>query len=118
MFYVLVFCETHIKRAFRKQFGDHPGTGALDDLLAATNIHAVHAIIADAVEKWPELESWFKNKKVPWILAGMTREASKIPINWWIAAQHHTGACESSHFMDNEAVGRKKSLLGAILGYD
>jgi hypothetical protein len=117
--HVLVFCETHIRRAYRKKFGgDHPGTGALDDLFTAKDIHTARAIMTEAVEKWPDTKNWYQNKEVPWILAGITREASKIPINWWIAAQHHTGACESSHFVDNEAVGRKKSLLGAVLGYD
>ncbi|KAJ5800659.1 uncharacterized protein N7518_002727 [Penicillium psychrosexuale] len=115
LFHVLVFCETHVRRAFLKRWRDHPGIGAIDDLLVANSIHKVYAIMKDASDKWPETAFWFKNKQVPWILSGITREASKIPIDWWIAAQHHTGSCESSHFMDNEAVGRKKSLLGAIL---
>lgn len=118
LFYVMVFCETHIKRAFFKKWRNHPAMAAVDQILRANSIHHVHAIIKDASEAWPETAKWFKNKDVPWILAGMTKEASKIPINWWILAQHHTGSCESSHFMDNEAVGRKRSLLGAILGYD
>lgn len=71
-----------------------------------------------ATKEWPETANWFKSKQVPWILAGLTREASKIPINWWISAPHHTGICESGHFVDNEAIGRKQSLLSAILKYE
>jgi hypothetical protein len=118
LFYTLVFCRTHIRQAFRKKYPDHPATGVIEDILAAEDLRTVHTYITEAIAKWPETEPWFKNKKVPWVLSGITRGASKIPINWWKAAQHHTGACESSHFMENEAVGRKKSLLGAVLGYD
>ncbi|OOQ86331.1 hypothetical protein PEBR_21922 [Penicillium brasilianum] len=112
---VLIFCETHVKRAFKKKFGAHDATPLIDLILRADELSKVLGYMDQAAEVWPETANWFKNKRTPWILAGLTREASKIPIYWWIAAPHHTGICESSHFVDNEAIGRKQSLLAAIL---
>lgn len=64
---------------------------------------------------YPELKSWISNKQKGWVLAGLAREQSKIPIQWWTYARKHTGICESSHFEDNNFTGRKISLLGAVL---
>lgn len=74
-------------------------------------------IMDEVVEKWLETEKWFQNKKVDWILAGITLEASKIPIEWWMNVLYYTGISESSHFYDNEVVGRKQALLTVILRY-
>ncbi len=68
-------------------------------------------------KEYPELKSWIKSKQKGWILAGLTSEQSKIPIQWWTYARHHTGLAESSHFQDNNFTGRKLSLLGAVLKY-
>ena len=73
----------------------------------ATSKAEVIRIIDKVAEKQPETEKWFQNKKVDWILARITLEASKIPIKQWINAPHYTRISESSHFHDNEAVGRK-----------
>jgi len=113
--HVLILCQTHVKRAFRKKFPDHEATAAIDLIWTANSKAEVIQIMDDVAEKWPETQKWFANKKVDWILAGITSEASKIPIRWWTNAPHHTGISESSHFHDNEAVGRKQALLAAIL---
>jgi hypothetical protein len=67
------------------------------------------------IEEWPETRTWFGQKRAPWILAGLSHKASKIPIEWWTNAWKHTGLSESSHFHDNHAIGRKRALLTAIL---
>ena len=67
------------------------------------------------VELWPETTHWIDNKRTPWILAGFTIQASKIPVNWRLSAPFHTGICESSHYADNKAIGRKGSLLSSVL---
>jgi hypothetical protein len=66
-------------------------------------------------ETWPELKSFVKNKKVPWIMSGLCKGESKIPPQWWDFARKHTGISESSHFQDNNFTGRKTSLVNAIL---
>ena len=114
---ILLLCQTHVKRAFRKRFPSHEATSSIDMIWNATSKAEVIRIMDEVAEKWPETEKWFQNKKVDWILAGITPEASKIPIEWWMNAPHHTGISESSHFHDNEAVGRKQALLTAILRY-
>ncbi|KAJ5081543.1 hypothetical protein NUU61_009807 [Penicillium alfredii] len=113
--HVLIFCQTHVKRAFRKKFGDHPATAIINYIWEADSKQAVLSLMEAMISQFPETESWVKNKQVDWILSSITPEASKIPIHWWIQAPHHTGICESSHFVDNEAVGRKQALLTAIL---
>ena len=106
-----------MKRAFQKRFPGHEATSSIDKIWNANSKAEVIRIMDEAIEKWPETESWFQNKKVDWIPAGITPEASKIPIEWWMNAPHYTGISESSHFQDNEAVGRKQALLTAILRY-
>ncbi|KAK9342745.1 hypothetical protein V1522DRAFT_447941 [Lipomyces starkeyi] len=113
--HVLILCQTHVKRAFRKKFPDHEATSAIDLIWSVNSKAEVLQIMDEVVEKWPETKAWFRHKKSDWILAGITSEASKIPIEWWTNAPHHTGISESSHFHDNEAVGRKQALLTAIL---
>ncbi|KAJ5110975.1 hypothetical protein N7532_001510 [Penicillium argentinense] len=102
--HVLILCQTHVKRAFRKRFPDHEATAAIDLIWSANSKAEVIQIMDDVAEKWPETQKWFQNKKVDWILAGLTSEASKIPIDWWTNAPNHTGISESSHFHDNEAI--------------
>jgi hypothetical protein len=106
-----------VKRAFLKKFPGHEATASIDMIWNANSKAEVIRIMDEVTEKWPETLRWFQNKKVDWILAGITPEASKIPIEWWMNAPHHTGISESSHFHDNEAVGRKQALLTAILRY-
>ena len=36
----------------------------------------------EAAERWPETKTWFRNKRADWVLAGMTTETSKIPVEW------------------------------------
>ena len=64
---------------------------------------------------YPELKSWIGNKQKEWVLAGLAREQSKIPIQWRTSARKHTGNCESSHLEDNNFTAWKISLLGAVL---
>lgn len=94
---VLIFCETHIKRAFKKKFGTHDATPLIDLIPRADELSKVLRYMDQATGVWPETANWFKNKRTPWILAGLTREASKIPIYWWMAAPNHTRFYESSH---------------------
>lgn len=106
-----------MKRAFLKRFPGHEATSSLDMMWNANSKAEVIRIIDKAAEKWPETEKWFQNKKTDWILAGITPEASKIPIEWWMNAPHPTGMSDNSRFHDNEAVSQKQALLTAILRY-
>lgn len=112
---MIIFCQTHVKRAFRKKFPDHTATGIINLILNAESKKDVLDLMHQLVEYWPETKNWISNKKTDWILAGLTSEQSKIPIDWWNNAPHHTGISESSHYRDNEAIGRKQALLTAIL---
>ena len=107
----------YIKRAFRKRFPSYEATTSINIIQNVTLKAEVIRIIDKVVEKWLETEKWFQNKRVDQILARITLEVSKIPIDQWINAPHYTGISESSHFHDNEAVGRKQALLTAILRY-
>lgn len=62
----------------------------------------------------PELTNWIKDKKVQWIVSGLTKAESKIEPVYWDFARKHTGISESSHFQDNNFTGRKTSLLNAV----
>jgi hypothetical protein len=116
LLYVFILCKVHVRRAFRKKFGEHNDLPYLTELFDASSMTELRDIIDEVSQRFLETANWFKNKLPPWILAGINSEASKIPEQWWANAYHHTGISESSHFMDNEAVGRKLSLLSAILG--
>jgi hypothetical protein len=113
--YVLILCETHVQRAFKKKFNNHEATSVIPLIFNARSKAEVLAIMDSTSAKWPETKHWFQNKMTSWVLAGITSEASKIPIHWWKLAPHHTGISESSHYRDNEAVGRKQALLTAII---
>jgi hypothetical protein len=113
--YILIFCETHILRAFQKKFPGHPGKAIIVRMRRAKSLAEFHGYLNEAIRNFPETAHWFKTKLTPWILAAFTKEASRIPIDWWLAAPHHTGICEASHFIDNEAVGRRLTLLSAVL---
>jgi hypothetical protein len=84
-------------------------------ILQSNSKSEILAYFDEAIEKWPETKAWFNSKRADWILASLSHETSKIPITWWQLAPHHTGLCESSHFVDNEAIGRKQTLVGAVL---
>lgn len=64
---------------------------------------------------WPELRHWINAKRKDWILAGLSKQASQIPTEWWEHARKTTGYAESSHFMDNNFTGRKRNLLAVCL---
>lgn len=112
---MLIFCQVRVRRAFRKRLPDHPATYTLDLIWEAKTKQDVIDLLDQMASTWPETSNWVKNKKKDWILAALSSQHSKIPIDWWNNATHHTGISESSHFMDNEAVGRKQALLTGIL---
>jgi hypothetical protein len=64
---------------------------------------------------YPELTKWLKHKETSWIMSGLAQSESKVAINYWIYARKHTGISESSHFQENNRVGRKTSMLRACL---
>jgi hypothetical protein len=113
--HILIFCQVHVRRAFRKRFGEHEATQVLDMIFEATSKAELQEIMKETTKKWPETTHWVQSKQVDWILAGLSSEHSKIPIQWRRNAPHHTGVSESRHFVDNEAVGRKLPILTAII---
>lgn len=116
--HILVFCQVHVKRNFRKKFGDHPAKESVYRLWNQTSreellkvVEGIKAGFGDA-----KLDRWLQGKvKRPWILAGLCSAQSKMDYRYWKAVAKHTNISESSHFQDNHGVGRGLSLLGAIL---
>ncbi|PYH88476.1 hypothetical protein BO71DRAFT_136463 [Aspergillus ellipticus CBS 707.79] len=113
--YIIIFCQTHVQRNFRKKFGDHPAKYKIRGLWEASTTQEILEHIQCLSTEYPELKHWLENKKPPWILSGLAAELSKIPYLDWIYARKHTGLSESSHFQDNNYTGRKLSLLAAVL---
>jgi hypothetical protein len=64
---------------------------------------------------YPEFTSWLKSKRVPWIVSGLMKSESLVPLQYWEYARKHTGISESSHFQENNFTGRKTTLLNAVL---
>jgi hypothetical protein len=81
------------------------------------SIHNLLARMDFMINVYPELATWLKSKRKDWILAGLSREKSKVPFEWWTFARSHTGISESSHFADNNFTGRQLSVLAAVLKY-
>jgi hypothetical protein len=112
---MLIFCQVHVKRAFQKKFPIHPAKNLIPELWSAENKDQVLERMQTICTAYPELKPWVRSKQVPWILAGLSKEQSKIPTTDWIIARKHSGLSESSHFKDNNHTGRNLSLLGAVL---
>jgi hypothetical protein len=113
--HLLIFCRTHIQRNFQKKFGDHPAKHLLHLIWEAKSKPELLEHMDEISSTYPETKSWIDHKKTPWILAGLSPEQSKIPIEFWIIARKDTGVSESSHFMDNNFTGRRLSLLTTVL---
>ena len=71
--------------------------------------------IKELCTTYPELESWFKAKQKPWIVSALIQSESRVPGISWVYARKNTNLAESTHFEDNNATGRKLTLLGVIL---
>ena len=113
---MLVFCTVHLKRNFAKKFPKHPARHMiLNKIFAAETQDEVAAHMQSICTTYPELRTWIVNKQPVWLIAGLTRSASKVPIAYWSFARKHTGNSESSHFQENNFTGRKTSLLNATL---
>lgn len=80
--HVLVLCHTHIWHAWKKQFPDHVASPSIDQILHTDSLDVVKQTMRKTATKHPETAQWFKNKDVPWILAGITPEASKMSFKW------------------------------------
>jgi len=113
--HMLVFCQVHVKRNFRKKHPNHAALYVVGQIWEAKTIEELEAKMDSISSVYPELKSWINSKKAPWILAGLTPETSKVPTEWWDYARKHTGAGESSHFSDNTFAGRKLTMLKACL---
>jgi hypothetical protein len=116
--HILVFCQVHVKRNFRKKFGDHDAKEAVNRLWDQTSVEELFKIVKGIQATFGDakLDQWLKTKvSKPWILAGLCSAQSKMDYRYWKAVAKHTNISESSHFQDNYGTGRGLSLLGAIL---
>lgn len=114
--YILVFCITHLKRNFAKKYPKHPLRYAiLDKLFDSKSREEVRQNMHSMCLLYPELKQWIVNKQPQWILSGLVQSESKVPTSYWIHAKKHTGDSESSHFQENNFVGRGRSLVAAAL---
>jgi hypothetical protein len=115
---MLVFCIVHLKRNFAKKFGDHEIRHLILNKIYGAKTHEELAEnMLSMCTLYPELKTWIINKQPRWLLCGLVKSESKIPIEYWTYARKHTGISESSHFSDNNFAGRKVSLLDAVLKY-
>ncbi|KAI9751102.1 MAG: hypothetical protein M1835_001264, partial [Candelina submexicana] len=113
--HMLVFCQVHTKRNFKKRFPNHPATHLIAQLWEAETVDELDERMTSIGLLYPKLKTWIKHRQTTWILAGLCQEKSRIPTYWWLLARSHTGIEESSHYQDNEYAGRKLSLLASIL---
>jgi hypothetical protein len=113
--YILIFCRVHLQRNFHKRWPRHAVLHSMKDIFEGDSVQEIVRRIDGICSVYPELKPWFKNKRKDWMLAALTKEHSKIPLQWWDIALKHTGLAESSHFQDNNWTGRKLTLLGALL---
>ncbi|KAH8684403.1 hypothetical protein BGZ60DRAFT_165405 [Tricladium varicosporioides] len=114
--HILVFCTVHLKRNFAKKFPLHPARHMLlDKIFGSESSDEITTHMRNICTVYPELQSWVVNKQPTWLIAGLARSASKVPIAYWTFARKHTGISESSHFQENNFTGRKTSLLNATL---
>lgn len=112
---MLIFCQVHVQRNFSKKFPNHEFRHELAERLCTTATQEELLRRMDGIcETWPELTSWIRNKRAPWVLSGLSKGVSKVTPEYWVFARKHTGISESSHFEDNNFTGRKTSLLNAV----
>ena len=113
--HMVVFCRVHVKRNFAKEWPKHTVRHSIDIIWQQETQDGLFQHMNNICEVYPELKKWINHKRTPWILAGLTKELSKVPEAWWTFARKHTGISESSHFSDNNYTGRALSLLNAVL---
>jgi hypothetical protein len=89
----------------------------LDNIFACVSQDDIAEHMRGICIVYPELRTWVVNKQPSWLITGLARSASKVPIAYWTFARKHTGNSESSHFQENNFTGRKTSLLNATLKY-
>lgn len=99
-----------------KRFGNHPGRHTvLNDLFGGSTRAALLDNMRSICRQYPDLKRWIRHKQAHWLVSGLAHSESKVPIEYWTIARKHTGLCESSHFQENNYVGRKTSMLHACL---
>lgn len=107
-----------MKRAFRKATRDPKAGEQLDTVLASeTKQQYLEGVVRICAAYPDELKTWFHGKRVDWVRAALVPRTSHIPGIYLSYARRETNIIEASHAEDNNAAGRKQSLLGAILGY-
>lgn len=87
----------------------------LNSIFAANTKEELTANMLSICQLYPQLKTWIVNKQPQWLMCGLTKSESKVPIAYWTLARKHTGNGESSHFQENNFSGRKTSMLNACL---
>lgn len=114
--YILIFCQVHIRRNFRKRFPNHPVQHTLHTLWECDSREAYAERVRGITAAYPELKNWFQGKMKPWMVSAFVQSESKVPKLSWAYARKNSNLAEVSHFEENNAVGRKLTLLTAMLG--
>jgi hypothetical protein len=123
LLHIFVFCQVHVKRNFRKKFGDHPAKESVYQLWNSSSRDELLKKVDGILEVFADdkLKRWLQHKtSKPWILGALCPGQSKmgyVAYEYWRLVSKHTNISESSHFLDNNATGRKLSLLGGVLRY-
>ena len=119
--HLLVFCTVHLKRNFAKRFPHHPARYIIIDKLFTTSGPVTRSALAAHMHSmctlYPELRTWIINKQPQWLLSGICQSESRVAIEDWTLAKKHTGDSESSHFQENNFIGRGRSICAAALLY-
>jgi hypothetical protein len=118
LLHVLVFCQVHVKRNFRKKFGDHAAKESIYKLWNSSSRDELLGKVDSILQLFPgdKLKRWLQHKtSKPWILGALCPGQSKMDYEHWRLVSKQTNISESSHFQDNNATGRKLSLLGGVL---
>ena len=113
--HVLIFCQVHVERNFRKKFQQHKAFSILNQLWEAETYEEYVERIQSLCRQYPDLRSWLRGKQKGWIASGLVRRLSKIPGTYWGYARKNTNIAEVTHAEDNNATGRGLTVLGAVI---
>lgn len=113
--HMLVFCQVHIQRNWRKFYPNAPDEKQILLLLNAPSKDAFKQQVEALCQQYPNRKDWFKGKLASWIIAGLVPSASKVLSKWRTYAAKTSNIAESGHWEDYVAVGQKRSLLAVIL---
>jgi hypothetical protein len=112
--HVLIFCRVHIQRKLYQKFRDAPEYTLMGQLLTENNKSKFDIILGQLLRSSsPDVRNWAKHKNVDWMLAGMSRCYTKMPVVLFDSFEKDSNLVESTHHSTNLG-GIGVSLLAGI----